>query len=58
VRRLLEAGAQLVEVLPPKEYRAEHLAGAVSIPLKELKAETMARLRRDVLVIGCCHDYQ
>ena len=30
VRRLLAAGAQLVDVLPAEEYAAEHIAGAVA----------------------------
>ena len=39
VRRLVDTGAQLVEVLPPQEYEAEHLPGAVNIPLKQMNAE-------------------
>jgi rhodanese-related sulfurtransferase len=58
VRKLLEDGAQLVEVLPRVEYEEEHLAGAINIPLKELNRETIARLRRDAPVIVYCHDYQ
>jgi rhodanese-related sulfurtransferase len=57
VRELLEESAQLVEVLPRKEYE-EHLPGAINIPLKELDRETTARLRRDAPVIVYCHDYQ
>ncbi len=58
VRRLLDEGAQLVEVLPREEYEEEHLPGAINIPLKELTAETSAALRRDAPVIVYCHDYQ
>ncbi len=58
VRRLVAAGAQLVDVLPPEEYEEEHIAGAISIPLKQLNAETAARLRRDRPVITYCHDYE
>ena len=58
VGRLLEEGAQLVEVLPSKEYDEEHLPGAINIPLKELDQETTARLRRAEPVIVYCHDYQ
>ena len=46
VGKLLEEGAQLVEVLPSKEYEEEHLPGAINIPLKELDRETTARLMR------------
>ncbi len=58
VQRLLEEGAQLVEVLPSKEYEEEHLPGAINIPLKELGRETAAPLRREEPVIVYCHDYQ
>ena len=58
VQKLLEEGAQLVEVLPSKEYDEEHLPGAINIPLKELDRETTARLRREEPVIVYCHDYQ
>jgi rhodanese-related sulfurtransferase len=57
VRKLLEEGAQLVDVLPAEEYGESHLPGAVNIPLKELNRETTAGLRRDKPVIAYCHDY-
>jgi rhodanese-related sulfurtransferase len=57
VRELLERGAQLVDVLPREEYEESHLPGAVSIPLKELDANTTAGLRRDAPVIAYCHDF-
>jgi rhodanese-related sulfurtransferase len=57
VRRLLERGdAQLVEVLPEREYEEEHLPGAVSIPLKTLTAETAASLDRARPIIVYCLD--
>ena len=58
VQRLLEQGAQLVEVLPREEYEEEHLPGAINIPLKELNRETAAQLNREAPVIVYCHDYQ
>ncbi len=52
VQRLLsEERAQLVEVLPPGEYEEEHIAGAISIPLRTLNAETTAVLDRDRPVV-------
>ncbi len=57
VKRLVDEGAQLVEVLPAEEYEEEHLPGAINIPLKELDRETTTRLRRDAPVIVYCHDY-
>lgn len=45
VQRLIAAeSAQLVEVLPPAEYEDEHIAGAVSIPLRKLDRETTEAL--------------
>jgi rhodanese-related sulfurtransferase len=58
VRALLGEGAQLVDVLPREEYEDEHLPGAISIPLKELKWQATAQLKRDAPVIVYCHDYQ
>ncbi|MGH2614162.1 MAG: rhodanese-like domain-containing protein [Thermomicrobiales bacterium] len=58
VRRLVAAGAQLVDVLPRAEYDAEHIAGALNIPLKELNRETASRLDLGRQVIVYCHDSQ
>ncbi|HEX6507994.1 MAG TPA: rhodanese-like domain-containing protein [Chloroflexota bacterium] len=58
VRRLIDEGAQVVDVLPPQEYRDQHLPGAISIPLKQLNAETAGRLKKDEPVIVYCWDYQ
>ncbi len=58
VQRLLAEGAQLVDVLPAEEYAAEHIAGAINIPLKELNRATAARLDPSRPVIVYCWDYQ
>jgi rhodanese-related sulfurtransferase len=58
VRRLVDKGVQLVDVLPSQEYEDEHLPGAINIPLKELDRKTTATLKRDAPVIVYCHDYQ
>lgn len=50
--------AQLIEVLPAKEYEEEHLPGAISIPLKSLDEKSVAQLNRDAPVIVYCYDYQ
>ena len=57
MRRLMDAGAQVVEVLPEQEYSELHLPGAVSIPLKKLDATTTADLDRRNPVIVYCWDY-
>ncbi len=58
VRRLIDDGAQLVDVLPAKEYGDEHLPGAINIPLKTLDAETTKQLERNRPVIVYCYDTQ
>jgi rhodanese-related sulfurtransferase len=58
VQRLLAAGAQVIDVLPRGEYEAEHIAGAISIPLKELDARSALVLDRERPVITYCWDYQ
>jgi rhodanese-related sulfurtransferase len=57
LRRLIGAGAQLVEVLPEREYAEAHLPDAVNIPLKALNANTTAVLDRARAVVVYCHDY-
>ena len=56
VQRLLAEGAQLVEVLPAEEFEAEHLPGAINIPLKTLDRVAVAGLDRDRPVIVYCWD--
>lgn len=51
VQKLIDQGAQLVEVLPPSEYEEEHLPGAINIPLKKLGDEAPAKLDKDRPVI-------
>jgi len=56
VRELLDAGAQLVEVLPRDEYDDEHLPAAIHLPLKSLPAHSVARLDPGRPVIVYCWD--
>ena len=58
VRRLLAEGAQLVEVMPAEDFAAEHISGAINIPLKELNRETARVLDDQRPVIVYCSDYQ
>lgn len=57
-RRLLAGGAQLVDVLPAREYAADHLPGARNIPLTTLDQQATAPLHPDQPVIVYCHDTQ
>ena len=57
MRRLVSAGAQVVEVLPRHEYEEEHLPGAVNIPLKTLNEATAAQLDKSRPVVVYYWDY-
>ena len=56
LRELLDAGAQLVEVLPAEEYADEHLPGAISIPLKNFDVAATAQLDRTRAIVVYCWD--
>lgn len=58
VQELAQQGAQLVDVLASTEYGAEHLPGAINIPLKKLDRTTAKRLDSQRPVITYCHDCQ
>jgi rhodanese-related sulfurtransferase len=57
MRRLIDGGAQVVEVLPPDEYAEEQLPGAVNIPLKTLNEATAAQPDKRRPVVVYCWDY-
>jgi rhodanese-related sulfurtransferase len=56
VRRLMEAGAQIVEVLPATEYQKDHLPGAISLPLRVLEGEARRLLDPNRPVVVYCWD--
>jgi rhodanese-related sulfurtransferase/DNA-binding HxlR family transcriptional regulator len=50
----VEAGeVTVLDVRPAEEYRAAHIAGAVSLPLKELETR-LARLPKDREIVAYC----
>jgi len=56
LERLMATGAQLVDVLPEREYAEAHLPGALSLPLKQLTAATARALDRERPVVVYCWD--
>ena len=56
LRRLIDTGAQLVEVLPEAEYLDEHLPGALNMPLKRLTRTGVEILDRAKPVVVYCWD--
>jgi rhodanese-related sulfurtransferase len=56
VRRLMEQGAQIVDVLPSREYGEDHLPGAVNLPLRRIEAEAGRVLDGSRPVVVYCAD--
>ncbi len=57
VQRLIrDEAAQLVEVLPSREYQDEHIEGAINRPLNRLNRETTSHLDKARPIIVYRHD--
>ena len=56
VRRFMEQGAQIVDVLPAREYGEEHLPGAINLPLRRMEAEASQVLDPSRPVVVYCAD--
>ena len=54
---LVPEGAQVIEVLAPGEYRQAHIAGAISIPLEEIRVRAR-ELDPSRTVVTYCNDFQ
>jgi rhodanese-related sulfurtransferase len=56
-RALIDAGVQLVDVLPRAMYDAEHLPGAISLPLETFDPEHASEvIDRERAVLVYCFD--
>jgi rhodanese-related sulfurtransferase len=53
VQEMVKRGAQLIEVLPAKEYAEDHLPGAVSHPLRHLANEADQIDRNRPVIVYC-----
>ena len=56
VQRLMGQGAQIVDVLPAREYGEDHLPGAVNLPLRKIEAESCGALDRARPIVVYCAD--
>jgi rhodanese-related sulfurtransferase len=56
VRRLMAQGAQVVDVLPAREYGEDHLPGAINLPLRRIEAEASRVLDPSRPVVVYCWD--
>ncbi|MBV9856891.1 MAG: rhodanese-like domain-containing protein [Streptosporangiaceae bacterium] len=57
VRRLMERGAQIVDVLPAREYGEDHLPGAINLPLRKIEAEASSVLDSGRPIVVYCADF-
>ena len=53
LKRVREGAVTVLDVRPVEEYRAGHIPGAISIPLKELERR-MSKLPRDQEIVAYC----
>ena len=56
VRRLIEQGAQIVDVLPAEEYGEDHLPGAINLPLRKIETEASRALGHARPIVVYCAD--
>ena len=56
VRRLMGQGAQIVDVLPAREYGEDHLPGALNLPLRKIEADATRVLDPSRPVAVYCAD--
>lgn len=51
---LVEGGAQLVDVRTPEEYKADHIPGAINIPLDDLESRLSELPDKDADIVVYC----
>lgn len=56
VRQLIGAGAQIVDVLPAREYVEDHLPGAISLPLRKIESAATKVLDVTRAIVVYCAD--
>lgn len=55
-RRLMAQGAQIIDVLPAREYGEDHLPGAVNLPLRRIEADARRVLDPGRPIVVYCAD--
>jgi rhodanese-related sulfurtransferase len=56
LRRLMDHGAQVVDVLPAREYGEDHIPGAINLPLRKIETEARRVLDPDRPTVVYCAD--
>jgi rhodanese-related sulfurtransferase len=51
--KLLNEGAQIIDVRSPGEYQTGHIKGSVNIPVDQLQHH-LSKVKKDKPVITCC----
>jgi rhodanese-related sulfurtransferase len=54
--RLMDHGAQVIEVLPAREYGEDHIPGAINLPLRRIETEARGLLDPDRPIVVYCAD--
>ena len=57
VRRLMAEGAQIIDVLPAREYGEDHLPGAINLPLRKIEADASRVLDCSRPIVVYCWDF-
>ena len=53
VKALMKAGAKVVDVRTPAEYRQGHVKGSINIPLQTMSSQ-LSKLKKEDTIITCC----
>jgi rhodanese-related sulfurtransferase len=56
MRHFMAAGAQIVDVLPAREYGEDHLPGAINLPLRKIETEASKVLDVTRAIVVYCAD--
>jgi rhodanese-related sulfurtransferase len=56
LRRLMDHGVQVVDVLPAREYGEDHIPGAVNLPIRRIETEARQVLDPDRPIVVYCAD--
>ena len=56
VLELMQQGAQIVDVLPAREYGEDHLPGAINLPLRRIETEASKVLDATRAIVVYCAD--
>ncbi|MBL7846951.1 MAG: rhodanese-like domain-containing protein [Cyclobacteriaceae bacterium] len=54
--RLIQEGAMVLDVRTPAEFEKGHIAGAINIPIEQLRANMNQLVNKHRVIIACCTD--